>query len=71
MPSDSKLTPCVRQYKELRKMKGVKVEDISEMTGVHIDTIYSIESGRRNPSVHTLDLLIRAIGANGLTVGGW
>jgi transcriptional regulator with XRE-family HTH domain len=69
--SDSDLIPCVRQYKQLRKMKQYSVEHVSEVTGLDINTIYSIESGRRKPRVDTLDIMIRAIGGNGLTIGGW
>jgi len=68
---DNTLIPCVRQYKQLRKMKQISAEDVSDITGLDINTIYSIESGRRKPRVDTLDLMIRAIGGNGLTVGGW
>lgn len=68
---NSDLIPCVKQFKELRKMKGISVEDLSDKTGISVSAITSMESGRRHPNVRTLDLLCRGIGANGLIVGGW
>lgn len=45
------------RLKELRRKKGIKTQaELAKMSGVSLDTIRNLESGRRNPS---RDMLIR------------
>lgn len=37
-------------------------EDLAEMSGVAIRTIYMIESGRGNPSLNTLQKVMKVLG---------
>lgn len=42
--------------------KKVKGKDLAEKTGLHVMTISSLRSGKRNPSMETLELLAKALG---------
>jgi transcriptional regulator with XRE-family HTH domain len=45
-----------------RKILKLKQEDISEMTGINIRTIYQIENGNGNPSFNTMEKLADVLG---------
>lgn len=40
----------------------LKQEDLAEMAGVNIKTIYLIEKGKGNPSVDTLNNILEVLG---------
>jgi len=40
----------------------LKQEDLAEMTGITSKTIYLIENGKGNPSLHTLSKLLKVLG---------
>ncbi len=40
----------------------LKQEDLSELAGVTIKTIYQLESGKGNPSFSTLEKILRVLG---------
>lgn len=41
---------------------ALKQEDLSELAGVTIKTIYQLESGKGNPSFSTLEKILRVLG---------
>lgn len=47
--------------KKICKEKNIKIKDLSNLTGLSESTIYSITSGRRNPSMSTLIKLKEAL----------
>ena len=46
---------------------NLKQEDLAEIAGVAIKTIYAIESGKANPSVKTLMKLLNVLGMEIIT----
>ena len=48
--------------RERRVFLNVKQEDLAEISGVAIKTIYAIESGKANPSAQTLIKLLQVLG---------
>ena len=50
------------RFKELRTVRGLSIRKLAEEAGVSTETIYSIEHGKRQPSVTTLSKLARALG---------
>ncbi len=50
------------KLKELREAKGLSVRGLAREAGVSTETIYSVEHGRRQPSVRTLGKIARALG---------
>lgn len=51
-----------RQILERRKKLGLSQQDLSEISGVSIRTIISVESGNSNPSVNVLSKMIKPLG---------
>lgn len=51
-----------RQILERRKKLGLSQQDLSEISGVSIRTIISVESGNSNPSVNVLNKMIKPLG---------
>lgn len=47
---------------ERRKKLGLSQQDLSEISGVSIRTIISVESGKSNPSVNVLSKMIKPLG---------
>ncbi len=45
-----------------RENLSLKQEDLAEMAQVTIKTIYMIESGRGNPTLHTLEKIMAILG---------
>ena len=45
-----------------RKKLGLSQQDLSEISGVSIRTIISVESGNSNPSVNVLSKMIKPLG---------
>lgn len=66
---DRKRFKVVEQFRTLRKAKGYTQKDISEMTGISLYAISSIESGRRNPSLLMCEKLAQAVGGEISIVG--
>jgi transcriptional regulator with XRE-family HTH domain len=50
------------RLKELRQARGLSVRRLAKEAGVSTETVYSVEHGRRQPSVRTLGKLARALG---------
>jgi putative transcriptional regulator len=51
------------RFKELRAARGLSIRKLAEEAGVSTETIYSLEHGRRQPSVRTLGKIARALDA--------
>jgi transcriptional regulator with XRE-family HTH domain len=51
-----------RQISERRKKLGLSQQDLSEISGVSIRTIISVESGNSNPSINVLSKMIKPLG---------
>ena len=49
--------------KELRAARGLSIRKLAEEAGVSTETIYSLEHGKRQPSVRTLGKIARALDA--------
>ena len=50
------------RLKQLREDRGYSVRGLAREAGVSTETVYSIEHGRRQPSVRTAGKLARALG---------
>lgn len=45
-----------------RQALSLKQEDLSEMSGITTKTIYSVENGKGNPSIDTIQKLLEILG---------
>jgi len=54
------------RIKDIRVMKGKTQKQISDLSGIGIPHISSIENNRRKPSVGTLSKLAKALNCSGL-----
>lgn len=45
-----------------RKALGISQRDLSEISGVSVHTLSDIESGKGNPTVATLERILRPLG---------
>jgi transcriptional regulator with XRE-family HTH domain len=45
-----------------RRRQGVSRERLARAAGLHRETIYLLENGKRNPRLDTIHLLARALG---------
>ncbi len=52
------------KLKELREARGLSVRGLAKEAGISTETVYSVEHGKRQPSMKTLDKIARALGAN-------
>jgi transcriptional regulator with XRE-family HTH domain len=50
------------RLKQLREDRGYSVRGLAREAGVSPETVYSLEHGRRQPSVRTVGKLARALG---------
>ncbi|MDP9475647.1 MAG: helix-turn-helix transcriptional regulator [Actinomycetota bacterium] len=50
------------KLKKLREAKGLSVRGLAREAGISTETVYSVEHGRRQPSVRTLGKIARALG---------
>jgi transcriptional regulator with XRE-family HTH domain len=50
------------RLRELRQARGLSIRGLAKEAGVSTETIYSVEHGRRQPSVRTLGKIARALG---------
>jgi transcriptional regulator with XRE-family HTH domain len=50
------------KLRKLREDRGYSVRGLAREAGVSTETVYSVEHGRRQPSVRTLGKLARALG---------
>lgn len=48
--------------RERRDILGLKQEDLAEISGVAIKTVYAIELGKGNPSIETLMKVLAVVG---------
>jgi transcriptional regulator with XRE-family HTH domain len=51
-----------QKIRQVRESKGVSTRVLSKRAGVSTETIYSIEHGKRQPSVRTLEKIALALG---------
>lgn len=49
-------------FKERRQVLGISQLDLAEMANVGIATVKSIECGKANPSIHTIEKLAEVLG---------
>ena len=54
----------IRKRREILKLKQ---EDLADIAGVAIKTLYAIESGKANPSIKTLMKLLSVLGMEMIT----
>ncbi|MES2701850.1 MAG: helix-turn-helix transcriptional regulator [Bacteroidota bacterium] len=53
----------IGKYLEQRRRQiNLRQEDLSEMSGITVKTIYNIEEGKGNPSLKTLNKLCEVLG---------
>jgi len=57
----------LKQLKELRKYKKIKINELSKMTGISRNLISRIENGKGNPSFDNVQKIANALG---LELGG-
>jgi transcriptional regulator with XRE-family HTH domain len=50
------------RFKELRTGRGLSIRKLAEEAGVSTETVYSLEHGRRQPTLRTLGKIARALG---------
>jgi transcriptional regulator with XRE-family HTH domain len=50
------------RLRELRQARGLSVRGLAKEAEVSTETVYSVEHGRRQPSVRTLGKIARALG---------
>ena len=50
------------RLRELRQARGLSVRGLAKEAEVSTETIYSVEHGKRQPSVRTLGKIARALG---------
>ena len=55
-------TPIGERVRARRKALGISQRDLSEIAGVSLHTISDIESGKGNPTIATLEQLLRPLG---------
>lgn len=54
---------CVgRRLREMRKLRGLSIRSLAEMSGLNFNTLSLIENEKTSPSVSTLQQLARALG---------
>jgi len=51
-----------KKVRQIRESKGMTTRSLAREAGVSTETIYSIEHGRRQPTVTTLGKIARALG---------
>jgi transcriptional regulator with XRE-family HTH domain len=51
-----------QKARALREAKGMSTRGLAREAGVSTETIYSLEHGKRQPSVTTLSKIARALG---------
>jgi len=50
------------RLKARRKMLGIRQEDLAALAGIAVHTLSNIESGKGNPSLNVLELLLDVLG---------
>ena len=50
------------RLRELRQTRGLSVRGLAKEAEVSTETVYSVEHGKRQPSVRTLGKIARALG---------
>ncbi len=49
------------KLKELREARGLSVRGLAREAGISTETVYSVEHGKRQPSMKTLGKIARAL----------
>ena len=71
MPGKLTVHPIIKQYKILKKRKGMNQQDVAELVGVTKQSVANYESGRQIPSIIMMNKLVVAVGGEGITSYGW
>ncbi len=50
------------KLRELREARGLSVRGLAREAGISTETVFSVEHGRRQPSMRTLGKLAQALG---------
>lgn len=50
------------RIREIRKERGLTLAQLSELAGIDISTIWGYEVERHTPNMHTVELLLDALG---------
>ena len=50
--------------RELREKRGLSVRGLAKEAGISTETVYSVEHGKRRPSMKTLGKIARALGVD-------
>lgn len=51
------------KLRDIRKMRGISIDELSKVTGINRDRLSLIERGKVNPSFSTVEVMVKAIGA--------
>jgi transcriptional regulator with XRE-family HTH domain len=68
MPESSRPPKIGKNISELRKRKGLTLEELSKQSGVSKSMLFQIEQEKVNPSVATVWKIARGLNANFLTI---
>jgi transcriptional regulator with XRE-family HTH domain len=58
------MTINTETFRRLRAQRALSVRGLAREAGVSTETVYSVEHGKRQPSVRTLGKLAGALGVN-------
>jgi transcriptional regulator with XRE-family HTH domain len=58
------MTINTESFRRLRADRGLSVRALARAAGVSTETVYSVEHGKRQPSVRTLGKLAAALGVS-------
>ena len=61
-PNDALLRSIAKEIKRLRIAKGITIEQLSELCGLHSKYLQTIERGQRNISISVFVQLANALG---------
>jgi transcriptional regulator with XRE-family HTH domain len=56
------VTELGKILRERRQLLKLKQEDLAEISGIAIKTIYGVELGKGNPSIETLMKILKVLG---------
>ncbi len=56
------LVDIYNKIKERRSLLGITQQDLADISGVGLRTIKEIETGKGNPSIHTLQKILDVVG---------
>jgi DNA-binding XRE family transcriptional regulator len=73
MPAETEnlLHPVIKQYKVLKKRRGMNQQDVADLVGISKQQIAFYESGHSIPNLVMMTKMIQAVGGEGITTYGW